>query len=78
MHLRSRHFGASLPDVAIVDMRTAPLERGAFLSGPLRKALADSTATSGYKVALERLKIHSVQIQGDGLVVDVDGDISVQ
>ena len=26
----------------------------------LRKALADSTATSGYKVALDRLKIHSV------------------
>jgi hypothetical protein len=44
----------------------------------LKKALEGSTASSGYKVALERLKIHSVQIQGDNLVVDVDGDISVQ
>src|ERR1700677_4487099 len=44
----------------------------------LRKALENSTATSGYKVSLERLKIHSVQIDGDGLVVDVDGDIGVQ
>ena len=44
----------------------------------LRKALADSTATSGYKVSLDRLKIHSVQIEGDELVVDVDADLSVK
>jgi hypothetical protein len=44
----------------------------------LRKALEGSTASSGYKVSLERLKIHSVQIQGDALVVDADGDMSVQ
>jgi hypothetical protein len=44
----------------------------------LRKALEGSTASSGYKVTLDRLKIHSVQIQGDALVVDVDGDISVK
>jgi hypothetical protein len=44
----------------------------------LRKALDGSTASSGYKVTLERLKVHSVQIQGDDLVVDVDGDISVR
>jgi len=44
----------------------------------LRKALEGSTASSGYKVALDRLKIHSVQIDGDALVVDVDGDISVK
>jgi hypothetical protein len=44
----------------------------------LRKALENSTATSGYKVSLERLKVHSVLIQGDNLVVDVDGDIGVQ
>lgn len=43
----------------------------------LRKALAGSTGTSGYKVTLDRLKIHSVQIQGDDLVVDADGDIAV-
>lgn len=44
----------------------------------LRKALEGSTATSGYKVTLDRLKIHSVQIQGDALVVDADGDLSVK
>lgn len=44
----------------------------------LRKALANSTASSGYKLTLERLKIHSIVIQGDALVVDVDGDLSIR
>lgn len=44
----------------------------------LRKSLEDSTAASGYKLKLERLKVHSMQIEGDVLVVDVDGDISVK
>ena len=44
----------------------------------LRKVLENSTATSGYKVSLERLKIHSVQIDGDNLVVDMDADLSVK
>ena len=44
----------------------------------LRKALIGSTATSGYKVTLEKLKIHSIEIEGDDLVVDADGDISVK
>jgi hypothetical protein len=29
-------------------------------------------------VSLERLKIHSIVIQGDALVVDVDGDLSIK
>ena len=44
----------------------------------LRKALEGSTTSSGYKVSMERLKIHSVQVQGDALVVDADGDIRMQ
>jgi hypothetical protein len=44
----------------------------------LRKALAGSTASSGYKVTLDKLKIHSMQIQNDDLVVDFDGDLSVK
>ncbi len=44
----------------------------------LRKALEGSTASSGYKVSLDKLKIHSIQIQGDDLVVDADGDLSVK
>jgi hypothetical protein len=43
----------------------------------LRKALAGSTVSSGYKVSLDRLKILSIQIVGDKLVVDADGDLSV-
>lgn len=44
----------------------------------LRKALEGSTATSGYKVSLDRFKIHSIQIQGDDVIVDMDGDLSVK
>jgi hypothetical protein len=44
----------------------------------LRKALSGSTASSGYKITLDRLKIHSAIIQGDALLVDVDGDMSIR
>ena len=44
----------------------------------LRMALERSTVPSSYKVTLEQLKVHSMQIKGDALVVDVDGDISVK
>jgi len=44
----------------------------------LRKALEGSTAAFGYAVKLDRLKIHSIQVAGDWLIVDVDGDLSVQ
>jgi hypothetical protein len=44
----------------------------------LKKSLEGSTASSGYRVTLEKLKIHSIEIQGDDLVVDADGDISVK
>jgi len=44
----------------------------------LRKALAGSTAASGYKVNLDRLKIHSIEIVGDKLIVNADGDLSVE
>jgi hypothetical protein len=44
----------------------------------LRKALEGSTASSGYKVTLVKLKIHSVEIEGDALVVDADGGLSVK
>lgn len=44
----------------------------------LRKALANSTESSGYAVALETMQIDSLQIQGDTLVVLVDGALSVK
>lgn len=47
-------------------------------AGLLRQALTGSTASTGYTVSLDRLKIHSVVIQGDTLIVDADGDLSVK
>ena len=44
----------------------------------LRKALEGSTLTTGYTLTLDRLKIHSMVIQQDSLIVDVDGDMSVK
>jgi hypothetical protein len=44
----------------------------------LRKALEGSLATSSYKVTLDRLKIHSLLIEGEDVVIDVDGAISVK
>jgi hypothetical protein len=48
----------------------------------LRKSLQGSAVTTGYKLTLERLKVHSMTIStgpaGDWLVVDVDGDVSVR
>jgi hypothetical protein len=44
----------------------------------LRKSLEGSTAATGFKVALDRLQVHSMVIEGDYLVVDADGDISVK
>ncbi len=48
----------------------------------LRKALEGSTLSTGYKLTLDRLKIHSMLVSsgpnGDFLIVDVDGDVSVK
>ena len=58
--------------------RTVPSNMKVNAAELLRKALEGSTATSGYKVTLDRLKIHSIQVNGDDLVVDVDGGLSVK
>lgn len=44
----------------------------------LRKALEGSTASSGYKVTLGKLVIHSMHIEGDEIVLDADGEIEVK
>jgi hypothetical protein len=43
----------------------------------LRQVLAQSLQSTGYDLKLDRLKIHSMQVEGDTLVVDMDGDLSV-
>jgi len=44
----------------------------------LRKALIGSTANSGYALMLDQLKIRSVAMHGDDLVVGANGDIGVK
>jgi hypothetical protein len=44
----------------------------------LRQLLSKSTEATGYPMTLDRLFIHSMSVQDDTLVVDVDGSISVK
>lgn len=40
--LTMRHGGASMPSTTLIDMRSAALEKGAFISSPLREQLAET------------------------------------
>jgi hypothetical protein len=44
----------------------------------LRQVLSKSIETTGYDMQLDALKIHSMQVTGPNLAVDVDGDLSVK
>lgn len=44
----------------------------------LRQALANSMQTTGYDLNLKTLQIHSMEVSGDALVVDLDGDLEVR
>jgi hypothetical protein len=44
----------------------------------LRQLLTQSSATTGYAISLDNLKIHSMQVSGDMLIVDFDGSLSVK
>jgi hypothetical protein len=43
----------------------------------IRQLLLKSAEATGYNVKLDNLKVHSMQVSGDALVVDFDGDVSV-
>jgi hypothetical protein len=43
----------------------------------VRQLLSNSAQTTGYDLKLNNLKVHSMQVSGDSLVVDLDGDLSV-
>jgi hypothetical protein len=43
----------------------------------IRQLLVKSAEATGYAVKLDNLKVHSMQVSGDALVVDFDGDLSV-
>jgi primosomal protein N' (replication factor Y) len=44
VHLPNRHAGATLPEVALIDMRSEATERGAFLSEALKVAMRETLA----------------------------------
>ena len=44
----------------------------------IRQLLVKSAEATGYDMRLDHLKIHSMQVSGDALVVDFDGDLSVK
>jgi hypothetical protein len=44
----------------------------------IRQLLSKSTETTGYKLTLNKLKLHSMFVEGQSLVVDLDSDISVE
>jgi hypothetical protein len=43
----------------------------------IRQLLVKSADATGYNVRLDHLKIHSMQVSGDALIIDFDGDLSV-
>lgn len=57
--------------------RKLPQEMKVNAAELLRQLLANSAQTTGYSLSLQRFIIHSMQIQGDDLVVDLDGDLEV-
>jgi hypothetical protein len=43
----------------------------------MRQLLSRSTETTGYTLALNSLKLHSLLVEGESLVMDVDADLKV-
>ncbi len=44
----------------------------------IRQLLSKSTETTGYKLTMNKLKLHSMFVEGQSLVVDLDSNISVE
>lgn len=58
--------------------RKLPQELKVNAADLLRQMLASSAQTTGYDMKLTALKVHSMQVVQDTLVVDVDGDLVVR
>jgi len=54
-----------------------PQEMKVNAADQLRQIISTSTQTTGYALTLDEMKIHSMQVSGDSLVVDFDGSLSV-
>ncbi len=57
--------------------RKLPQQMKVNVAELLRQLLTASGQTTGYDLKLDELKIHSMQVQGDALVVDFDGKLNV-
>jgi hypothetical protein len=57
--------------------RKLPQEMKLNAAELLRKALSSSHETTGYDLTLPLLKIHSMQVSNNALVLDVDGELNV-
>ncbi|MBS1815839.1 MAG: hypothetical protein JSS87_13270 [Acidobacteria bacterium] len=57
--------------------RKLPQQMKVNASEMLRQLLQNSQKTTGYAMKLDRLRIHSMQVDKDVLVVDLDGAMSV-
>ena len=44
LHLPSRHAGATMPEINIINLKLTPPERGRFIAPPLQQALAETLA----------------------------------
>ena len=58
--------------------RKLPSQMKLNASDMMSKLLSQSVATTGYTLALDSLKLHSMLVDHEALVVDVDADMSVQ
>ena len=58
--------------------RKLPQEMKVNLADLLRDSIADSVKSTGFDLKLRSLKLHSMQVSGDTLVVDLDGDLDVR
>ena len=57
--------------------RQLPLQMKVYASDLMRQLLNNSAETTGYTIALNNLKIHSMIVQGPQLILDVDTTLSV-
>jgi hypothetical protein len=57
--------------------RKLPQKLSVNIAEVLRKVLAKSQDSTGYDIKLDQLKIHSMQVSGDTLIVDFDGQLAV-
>lgn len=57
--------------------RKLPAEMKVNAAELIRKLLSQSLSSTGYVVSLDQLKLHSMQVDHDALVVDTDGHIGI-